>query len=262
MDTLPFTVDQVGFFFLVLVRVATIMQLLPIFGSQSIPVQIKIGFSLILTVLLFPTIMHGNPYFDQQFSLPFTLLLVVREVLIGLAIGYTASLLFAAVQFAGKLVDTEMGFAFVELMDPFTNERVTVWGQLQTILFTVLFLIMNGHFFFILAIQKSFEVIPLMAGHLPDERVITHLIGITGSIFVLALKFAAPIYVTLVLTEVALGVVARTVPQMNIFFVGMPLKIVVGLGAAVLSLPMLVTLFRFTVDGLVQNIWRLLYLMA
>lgn len=262
MDTLPFTVDQAGFFFLVLVRVATIIQLLPIFGSQSIPVQIKIGFSLILTVLLFPAVMLSNPQIDQLLTFPFTLLLVVREVLIGLAIGYTASLLFTAVQFAGKLVDTEMGFAFVELVDPFTNEPVTVWGQLQIILFTILFLVMNGHYFFILAIQKSFEVLPLMAGHLPDGRVITHLLGITGSIFVLALKFSAPIYVTLILTEVALGVVARTVPQMNIFFVGMPLKIVVGLGAAVLSLPMLITLFKFTVEGLVQDIWRLLYLMA
>ena len=89
-----------------------------------------------------------------------------------------------------------------------------------------------------------------------------HIITMISNIFILALKFSAPVYVTLFLTELALGVVARTVPQINIFFVGMPLKIIVGLGATILALPMLSVLFRKTVELLIQDIWRLLYLMA
>jgi flagellar biosynthetic protein FliR len=262
MVTLPFTVDQAGFFFLVFVRVISILALVPIFGAQSVPPQLKVAFALILTALMFaPTVTSGIS-FEQHFSLPFFGLLVVKEVMVGIAVGFVASTLFTAVQFAGRLVDTEMGFGFVELMDPTSNESVTVWGQLQVILFTVIFLLINGHYFLLLAVQKSFELIPLMGGNLPGGKVAFHLTALTGTVFVVALKFAAPIYVTLILTEIALGAVARTVPQINIFFVGMPLKIVVGLGTAVLALPMLTVLFRGTMEKLVQDIWRLLFLMA
>ncbi|MBN1759570.1 MAG: flagellar biosynthetic protein FliR [Chitinispirillaceae bacterium] len=260
--TLPFTVDQAALFFLVFVRVVSILALVPIYGSQSIPPQLKVGFALILTALLFVPSTTAGITFGNEFSLPFFGLLVAKEVMVGVAVGYVASMLFTAVQFAGKLVDTEMGFGFVEQMDPTTNERVTVWGQMQVVLFTVIFLIMNGHYFLLLAVQKSFELIPLTGAHLPGGMVAMHLTTVTGAIFVVAVKFAAPIYVTLILSEVALGAVARTVPQMNIFFIGMPLKIATGLGTTILVLPMLLTLFRGTVEKLIQDIWRLLFLMA
>ena len=249
-------------FFLVFVRVVSILALVPIFGSQSIPPQLKVAFALILTALLFAPSVTGEAIQDNRFSLPFLGLLVAKEVMVGIAVGYVASMLFTAIQFAGKLVDTEMGFGFVEQMDPTTDTQVTVWGQLQVILFTVIFLLINGHYFLLLAVQKSFELIPLTGAHLPGSNVAMHLTSMTGAIFVVGLKFAAPIYVTLILTEVALGAVARTVPQMNIFFIGMPLKIATGLGTAILVLPMLLTLFRGTVEKLIQDIWRLLFLMA
>lgn len=262
MMTLPFTVDQAVLFFLVFVRVVSILALVPIFGSQSIPPQLKVALSLLLTSLLFMPSVTANVSLGQDFSLPYFGLLVLKEVMVGLAVGYVGSTLFSALQFAGKMVDTEMGFGFVQLMDPTSGAQVTVWGQLQVLLFTILFLAINGHYFMLLAIQKSFELIPLTGATLPGGKAAFHLVSLTGGIFVVAIKFAAPIYVTLILSEVALGAVARTVPQMNIFFIGMPLKIVVGLSTAILVLPMLVTLFRATVEKLVQDIWRLLFLMA
>ncbi len=260
--TLPFTVDQAGWFLLVFVRIATIVALLPVFGAQSVPAQVKVGISLIFALLLFAAVRKNAVLPGSDLSFPLFGLLVIKEVMVGLAVGYVASLLFAAVQFAGRLIDTEMGFGFVELVDPLTEEPVTVWGQLQTILFTIIFLVINGHYFMLLAIERSFELVPLMAVELPGGRVAFHLVSLTGSLFAVALKFSAPIYVTLILSEVTLGAVARTVPQINIFFVGMPIKIVIGLGTAILSLPMLTRLFRFTVEKLVQDIWRLLFLMS
>jgi flagellar biosynthesis protein FliR len=262
MMTMPFTLDQAAIFFLVFVRVVSMLALVPIFGSQSVPPQLKVAFALILSALLFVPSHTAGVTFDYQFSIPFLGLLVVKEVMVGIAVGYVASMLFTALQFAGKLVDTEMGFGFVELMDPNTSQSVTVWGQMQVVLFTILFLAINGHYFLLLAIQRSFELIPLTGGTMPGGKVAFHLTALTGGIFAVALKFAAPIYVTLILSEVALGAVARTVPQINIFFVGMPLKIAVGLGTAILVLPMLLSLFRATVEQLVQDIWRLLFLMA
>lgn len=262
MELIPFSLDQVEYFLLVFVRIVTTVSLLPVFGSYAIPVQLKVALSLILTIIIFNSVMSAGPEIAHPFSVGTFILMIVKEVAVGLGIGFVASLLFTAVQFAGRLIDTEIGFGFVELIDPFTDEPVTVLGQLQVILFTILFLLFNGHYFLLLAIQKSFELIPLTGAHFPSGKLAFHVTSLVGNIFILALKFSAPIYVTLVLTELSLGVVARTVPQINIFFVGLPLKITVGLGAAIMVLPLLASLFRQMVEGLIQDIWRLLFLMA
>lgn len=262
MDHLPFTVDQIQFYILVFVRISATIALLPIFGSQQIPYQLKVGLSLILSVILFSSIMSTHPQIPQAMSIGLLMLLIVKEAMVGLAIGFAASFIFTAVQFAGRLVDTEIGFGMVELIDPFSDEMVTTLGQLQVIIFTILFLLFNGHYFLLLAIQKSFQLIPLMGSHIFGGPVSMHITDMINNIFVLAIRFSAPIYVTLILTELALGVVARTAPQINIFFVGLPLKIVVGLGTAIIVLPMLASLFRSMIEALMQDIWRLLYLMA
>lgn len=262
MSTLPVTVDQTVHFILIFVRVVSMLALMPIFGAQNVPAQVKVGFSLVLALILMPFISGVDALSSVAFSLPLFGLMVIKEVMVGVGVGLIASMLFTAVQFAGRLVDTEMGFGFVELADPFSDDMVTVWGQLQVIVFTIIFLLFNGHYFMLLALQRSFELVPLLGATLPDGKVALHLITITGSLFEISIKFAAPVYVPLVLSEIALGAVARTVPQINIFFVGMPLKIVIGLCTAVLVLPMLTGLFRSYVEKLVQDIWRLLYLMA
>ncbi len=262
MELIPFNVDQVIIFLLIFVRISTIIALLPVFGSWSIPLQLKIGLSLLLAVILFGSVVSTGIETAIAFSPGLFILLIIKEVMVGLAIGFVSSMLFTAVQFAGLLVDTEMGFGFVEMANPFTDEPVTVLGQLQVIIFTILFLLFNGHYFLILAIQKSFELVPLMGVNFSGDKMTAHIVTMISNIFILGLKFSAPVYVTLFLTELALGVIARTVPQMNIFFVGMPLKIIVGISATILALPMLSVLFKKTVEILIQDIWRLLYLMA
>jgi len=262
VDWIPFTVDQIQYFLLIFVRISTVIALLPIFGSAQIPLQIKVAISFVLSMILFPMVMSSHPQFPGTFSLGLFVLLVLKEAMVGLVIGYLTQFLFTAVQLAGQLVDTEMGFGFVEVADPFTEEPITVLGQFQIIIFTILFLVFNGHYFLILSIQKSFEILPLFTAHLPGAKEAFHVTSMMANVFVLALRFAAPIYVTLILTEMALGVVARTVPQINIFFVGMPLKIALGLGVMIIALPMLAVLFKQSVEVLIQDIWKLLYLMA
>jgi flagellar biosynthetic protein FliR len=262
MEMIPFTMDQVPFFVLILVRITTVIALLPIFGSPQIPNQLKIGFSILLTIILFSSVMSLKPELPGNFSITLFFLLVLKEVMVGLVIGFTSNFLFTAIQFAGRLIDTEIGFGFAEIADPFTEEPITVLGQFQILIFTIIFLLFNGHYFFILTIQKSFEILPLFSAHLPGGKEAFHITTMIGDIFVISLRFAAPIYVTLILTEMALAVIARTVPQLNIFFVGMPLKIVVGLISMIIVLPSLTNLFKKMFELLIQDIWRLLYLMA
>ena len=138
VNLIPFSVDQIEIFILIFVRIITIIALLPVFGSDSIPVQLKVGFSLLLSIILFNMILSSIPQMPD-FSWGVMLLIVLKEVLVGLAIGFAASILFVAVQFAGRLIDTEMGFGMVELFDPFSGQSVTVMGQFQIIIFTFLF---------------------------------------------------------------------------------------------------------------------------
>jgi flagellar biosynthetic protein FliR len=263
MDQLPFTVDTIEMFLLMLTRVLAIVLLLPIFGSYAVPVQIRVGLALLLTILLFMTMPSAHAAVPPAHnSVALMIFCIVKELLIGLTIGFTTVFIFAAVHFATRLVDVEMGFGMVELVDPLSEEQVTVMGQLWIVVFTIVLLGINGHYFFLLAVQKSFELIPVFGLDFQSGRIAAHFSGMVGELFVLALKMSAPVYVALILTEMALGIVARTVPQINIFFVGLPLKILVGIAATIIVFPMIGTLFRKIFEGLIQDIWSVLYLMA
>lgn len=252
---------QIQSFLLILIRITAMLSLLPVFGSQNVPIRLKVGFSFLLAIILSPLI----PVADQlpvNFSLAHFIFIVIKELFIGITIGFASTMLFASVQFAGRLVDTEMGFALVQLMDPFTNAASTVTGQFQVLVYSIVFLLINGHFFMLMAIKKSFEVIPLMTSHLPSENEANFLIAMIGNIFILAIRLAAPILSVLILTSLSLGIIARTVPQINIFFVGLPLKIFLGITTLAIVLPGLITIFRSMVEALVDDLWRLLYLLA
>ena len=147
-------------------------------------------------------------------------------------------------------------------IDPFSNAAGTVSGQFLIIIFSIIFLLINGHYFLLLAIQKSFEVIPLFNAHMPTGSVANLLVSMVANVFVMAFRLSAPVFSVLVLTSLSLGIVARTVPQINIFFVGLPLKIGLGLTTLAIVLPAMAMIFRSMFEKLIQDIWRLLYLMA
>jgi flagellar biosynthetic protein FliR len=263
MELLPFSLDTIEMFLLMLVRIMTIIMLLPIFGAWAIPAQIKVALSLLVAIVLFMSMPDVRAsVLPEHHSFIYFVSLVIKELLVGLIMGYTSLFLFATVHFAARLVGIEMGFGMVELVDPMSDEQVTVIGQLWIVVFTIMLLLINGHYFFLLAIQKSFALIPVLGLEYKAGPLAHHFITMTGDVFVLAIKMAAPIYAALILTEMALGVVARTVPQINIFFVGLPLKIMLGLATAVFVFPMLGTLFRKMFEGLIRDIWSVLYLMA
>jgi flagellar biosynthetic protein FliR len=255
------TSEQIQYFLLIFVRIVTIVALLPVFGVESVPGAVKAGLSLALSFVIFPFV-FVEPAPIPAFSLAQFALLVVRELFVGLSIGFATSLLFVAVQFAGRLIDNQMGFALVELVDPFTNLEATMSGQLMTLVFSIIFLLVNGHYFLLLALRKSFEVIPLLGATMPGGEFAFTLVTMVGNIFVLSIRLAAPVYAVLILTAVALGIIARTVPQLNVFFVGLPLKIGLGLTTIAIVLPGMVIVFREMITLMVRDIWKLLYLMA
>jgi flagellar biosynthetic protein FliR len=261
MDFAAITTNQIQVFLLAFARISTMIALLPIFGSQQIPIPLKAGLAFFLTVILYPMVHpSGGAAFPTTTGL--FALMFVKELFIGMVIGFVASLIFTAVQFAGYLIDVLTGFSFVELVDPFSDTSVSIFGQFNVLVFTILFFALNGHYFLLLAIEKSFAVIPLLGVHIAEGPLAHVLIKAVGDVLVVGFRFSAPIFVTLFLTQVALAVVARTVPQINVFFVGIPLNIIIAFGVAIIVLPGLGVMFRKMIDMMMRDIWRLLYIMS
>jgi len=223
--------EQFLVFLLVLARVSALLVFAPIFGSRALPLQVKAGLSLIVAVLFALTLRADTA--GMRWGLDFALR-VGGEVLIGIAVGYVATLLFEAVQLAGEMVGLQMGFGIVNVIDPLTSVQVSLVGQFKFMLAVLLFMAVNGHRVIIEAIGQSFQIIP--PGHLVFEtRIGQHFGVLFGQMLVVAVKLAAPVLVALLLASFAEGVIARTVPQINIFIVGFGIRIAFGIFMLMLS---------------------------
>lgn len=230
-----FGIDQRMFeiFMLVLARISLIVSVIPIFGSANVPIPVKVGLSVFLTLVSYSFAEASGVPHDLSIAELFTLML--REALIGMLFGFITGILFYAIQFAGHFISFQMGFAMVQVIDPQSQERVPIIGQFYFILSILLFLLINGHHLVLNVLVESFSIVPIGTGVLSRE-LIGSLTLIGGRVFVLAIKIASPILVTLFLTDVMMGIIARTVPQMNVFFVSLPLKIGLGLTLLVMTL--------------------------
>ena len=235
------TLAEVLILFLVFVRIVAIIALFPIFGHRSVPVVAKIGLALFLSILLFPSVKNtGITVPDSVFPL---LMLITKEVLIGMVIGFTTILIFAGVQLGGSLIGMQMGFGIVRVMDPQTSQQSSIIGQVQQLLALLIFLAIDGHHFLIRSLFHSFTTIPLLGGNISGD-VLMRILTMSAAMFEVAVKIGAPVIVSLLMTSVAMGIIARTVPQMNIFIVGFPLKIAVGMLVLTMSLPLFLHVFR------------------
>jgi len=257
-EMLELKLNELLLAFVALARIATMVAIYPLFGHQSVPAATKVGLSLFLTVLLYPSL-HG-----VRAGLPLQvvplLLLLTREVLVGMAIGFVAAMLFAGVELGGTMVGMQMGLAIVTTMDPQTREQASLIGQAQQLVALLLFLVIDGHHFLLRALYYSFEAVPVLGGSL-SGTVVEKVVRMAGAIFATGVRIGAPGIVALLLTSVALGVLARTVPQMNVFFAALPANIAIGLLVLALSVPVFAVAFRKLYAELQVDILGLLRMM-
>ena len=184
-------------------------------------------------------------------------LAILRELLLGSGIGFTAQLTFAGIQLAGQFVGYGMGFGMMRIMDPSTRTNVTVTAQYNMVVATLIFLLIHGHHYILMGIAKSFSAIPL-AQWVPSASFIGHLNTVFAGIFTSALRIAIPVMGALFLTKVAMGILARTMPQMNVFIVGFPIQISIGLIAMAISLPFFVKILYSLFTSMRENVFLIL----
>lgn len=225
--------NQVAGFLLVLGRVGPLFVLAPIFSSKMIPARAKGIIALAMAIGIAPIALRGQHVPGDAWDLA---ALLAKEVLVGLAFAFALACLAGAVASAGALLDTLIGFTFGSLIDPITGNQSGQMAQIYSLVGVTILIAINGDQWIIQGLARTYEVIPLL--DMPSITALTAgaLDAFTG-IFRAALEIAAPVVIALILTDVAFGMVSRTVPQMNVFAVGFPAKIVVGLMIAGISLP-------------------------
>lgn len=234
MLSLSFPIEQAFRFFLILVRVASLLFVIPFFESRNVPVLIKAGLAVSVAWLLMPLV-HGPVPALNASPLAFALG-IVSEIAIGLLIGLMIQLIFVGIQLAGQTAGFQMGFAIANVVDPASSMQIPVLSQFLNLFTLMIFLGLNIHYYFIKALVDGFQLIPFWGARF-DGNVFQLLSQMVANSFIIAVKIGAPVMVALLLTSVALGIVARTVPQMQIFIVAMPVKIILGLLFLGFSLP-------------------------
>ena len=235
-------VDLVLGFVLALVRAAAWIAVAPPFNTRMIPVQAKVGFALALAIPVAPRVAETAPPPEVAPLVTATLL----QVGMGLALGFVVQVIFAAVQAAGELIDLFAGFTIAATYDPFTNANQAVFGRFYQLLAVALLFAMDGHIMLVRGLLDSYAVVP---STLPDLGATTaELLDALALFFLSALEIAAPLLGALFLTEVSLGLLSKAAPQMNVFTLGFPIKIMLTLGLAGLALPLLPN----AVDGLLR----------
>ena len=220
-------------FLLVLCRVGGLFVIAPVFSAAMIPARIKLMLAMAISLALMPIAVHGQtvPLDAGAYSL-----LLLKEIGIGLVFAFPMALVGAAVQAGASVLDTLVGFSFSSILDPVNNQQTAILGQFYT-LFAVLVLLMSGgDHIMIEGLGASYHALPITA--YPHIGSLTFgAVAAFAQVWTIGLEIAAPALVALVITDAAMGLISRAVPQMNVFVIGMPAKILVGLTVIAATLP-------------------------
>ena len=245
----PFTPAGAEAFGLLLVRCLGFFIAGPLFAQRTLPAQVKVLLGAAVAIALFPV--AGVPTGGTIVTLPAFLFAVAGEAFVGILLGFAAALPFVGIRMAGELVGVQMGFGIVSVLDPREDQRISVIAQFYDLLALLLFLLFDGHHLLLRALGTSVRAVPLGQAVL-GAHAVQQVLALGGSIFIVALSVGGPLIAVLFLTDAAMGFVARTVPQMNIFIVGFPVKIGLGLLGLALTLPF----FTRTMDRLMSGLER------
>jgi flagellar biosynthetic protein FliR len=236
MHLFGLTPQQFEEFLLIFLRISSMLMLFPIFSSAQIPHQVRLGLGALLSFIIFRVI--PVPHLTGG---AFELLVgASAQVLLGVIVGFVASLVFTGIQFAGELIDLQVGFAIANVLNPQTQQNITIIGEFQLALATLIFLATNSHYFFIEGVAGSFNLVPLPYINL-DPSVAGNLALFFAQSFLIVFKISAPVVVALFLTNVALALMARVAPQMNVFVIGLPIQVAVGFTMMIIAIPLLAT---------------------
>lgn len=246
---------------MVLLRISAFVMGIPIFFPTGTPATAKVGFCVVFTFLILPGVNYDNVSLITNNTA--LIIFAIDEVITGLVLGYITKFCFFSAQMAGQLMDFQVGFSMMSLFDPVSNENVTLLGRLLYWVSMVMFFVVDGHHMLIRAIIDSFNVIHL-GKFILSQATAMMMVKIFIEFFTLGLKIAIPIILIVIITDICLGLISRTVPQLNVMILGMPIKILVGLSCFALVLPTVITLIVnsfYTIPDIIKAFYRVIPLL-
>ncbi|MCT4535333.1 MAG: flagellar biosynthetic protein FliR [Halodesulfovibrio sp.] len=226
MDIFNFDMAEFLSFLLTLMRLSLVVFLLPFFEGKTIPNMVKAAVCLMLTLAVFPALSLKASAFPSH---PFEIaIMLLSEILLGVALGLAVKFIFAGIRTGGHVIGFQMGFSMLTLANPSSGEQEGITSILLYQLSFTVFIIANGHLYLIKALTESFDRIP-PGGLVLSAKLGEQILTLSLTMFVLAIKVAAPVMIALMLVELTLGLMGRAAPQMNLLMLGFPIKIAVGL---------------------------------
>lgn len=236
-------IQFIPIFLLIFCRITSFFVVVPILSSRNVPMMFKVGLSVFISLIIFATIGMDKPIpIDGIY-----LLLIIREMLIGVLLGFLAYIFFTVVQTAGSFMDMQIGFSMASVIDPLTGVSSPMLGNLKYMIAVLLFLSFDGHHYLLRAIIDSYKWVPIdnqLFSHIYNGQISDFLFQSLSKMFYLSFQLAAPIIAALFLTDLGLGLLTRVAPQFNIFVIGAPLKMILGFFLLVILFPELISQFQ------------------
>lgn len=229
------SLEHLEFFLLILVRISGFMVAAPVFSLRNVPMRVKTILAIAIAIVVF----HVIPYEEVTYSTTLEYaLVVITEMLAGVIMGFMANVAYYILSFAGQIIDQEMGFSMVNQYDPITSAQVTITGNFYTYAVMIMLLITDMHHYLIRAITDSFQVLPVGKVAI-DYNLYEVMKRFVVDYFVIGFRIVLPIFASLLVVNTILAILARVAPQMNMFVIGLQLKVFVGLVVLVLMVMMI-----------------------
>jgi len=235
-------------FLLILLRSSLFVALLPVIGSKQMPAQFRIGFAVFISLLLTPVV----KFHVSEEYIP---LLIVREILLGISLGMVVRFIFMAVNLAGMFISHTMGMSIAMVFNPDIGQT-TIVAEIYGVMAMLMFLATDAHHDLIFVFVKSFEFLP--AGDANLSAIVPQIVALGSGLFVLAMKVCAPVVIGLIITHMLAGFLYKAAPQMNIFFVTLPLNIMLGILLMMLCIPVFEYVLGIELSDLRNDMIRIL----
>lgn len=247
--------NAVGIFLISLVRFSGFFLNIPVYSETIVPMRIKAGLSALCALIILPHLIQTQTL--PQLSLAGYGVMVIKELVLGFSMGYIVLIFVGALRIGGQIIGMQIGFSFVQVADPNSNQGLGIVSEFFQLAGSLTFLFVGGHLLILRAFFLSFELVPL-AGIQLNGSIVEEIVLYSRMLFVCGLQIAMPIIAIILIGDVALGIIARTVPKMNIFQVGFSLKILGGMAMLIILMPYLGDLINHLIGKSLEEINLLL----
>ena len=240
---LEFSIVTFEYFLMILVRIASFVFIAPFFGMSNTPRTVKIGLSVLVSVLVYQMVLPKNTL-EYSGTLDYAFI-VIKEGITGLLIGFAANICNSIVLLSGKIIDMEIGLAMAQVFDPINNSISGITSNIYNYFILMLLVISNMHHYILRAFIDSYQLIPIGETVFDWSHLLTGMVTFMGDLMVIGFRIVLPVFVCTMILNCILGVLSKVAPQMNMFSVGIQLKVLVGLGVIFLTIGLLPHISNF-----------------